>query len=330
MPKLNTFKGEDRYNFLLALVAYLQNRGEVTVEEAATHFGLDAKYIRHAVSSINDARAEVAGFEQWFFFIDIDAFEEDGILSLIDNSVITDVPRLSTRQVSAIAAGLNYLASMPAFSASKELTELQSLLAAGSNRGINPHVEIRPGTAEAGAEKIRRAILNSKQISCEYMNQKGERSIRIIEPLRIDASTDGWYLRGYCPIHLEPRNFKLDRMRSIEILDAELSEEAKKIEISDDALYVAEASDTAVTLEVEPEGYRIISEYKAISEPTTVAAGKVRAEIKVGHLPNIGRLVAKYGGAVKVLEPELARRYVKEYALTALGEASKAEPGDED
>jgi predicted DNA-binding transcriptional regulator YafY len=62
------------------------------------------------------------------------------------------------------------------------------------------------------------------------MNQKGERSIRIIEPLRIDASTDGWYLRGYCPIHLEPRNFKLDRMRSIEILDAELSEEAKTIQ----------------------------------------------------------------------------------------------------
>jgi predicted DNA-binding transcriptional regulator YafY len=38
MPKLNTFNGEDRYNFMLALVAYLQNRGEVSVEEAANHF----------------------------------------------------------------------------------------------------------------------------------------------------------------------------------------------------------------------------------------------------------------------------------------------------
>jgi len=330
MPKLNTLNGEDRYNFMLALVAYLQNRGEVSVEEAANHFGLDVKYIRKVVSSINDARAEVSGFEQWFFFIDIDAFEEDGVLSLIDNSVISDVPRLSTRQVSAIAAGLNYLATMPAFSESKELAELQAMLAAGSNRGINPLVELRPGSAEAGAEIIRRAILSSKQISCEYMNQKGERSTRIIEPLRIDASTDGWYLRGYCPIHEEPRNFKLDRMRSIEVLESELSPAAKKIEISDDALYVAEASDTSVTLEVEPEGYRLISEFKSISEPTTVAAGKIRAEIKVGHLPNIGRLVAKYGGAVKVLEPELARKYVKEYALAALGESTVSEVRDEE
>jgi predicted DNA-binding transcriptional regulator YafY len=119
-------------------------------------------------------------------------------------------------------------------------------------------------------------------------------------------------------------------MRSIEVLESELSPAAKKIEISDDALYVAEASDTSVTLEVEPEGYRLISEFKSISEPTTVAAGKIRAEIKVGHLPNIGRLVAKYGGAVKVLEPELARKYVKEYALAALGEATVSEVRDEE
>lgn len=330
MPKLNSFNGEDRYNFMLALVAYLQNRGTVSVEEAAIHFELDPKYIRKAVSSINDARAEVSGFEQWFFFIDVDALEEDGVLSLVDNSILKDVPRLSTRQISAIGAGLSYLASMPAFADSSELLELQSMLASGSHRGIVAPVEIRPGSTEAAAETIRRAIISGKQISCEYMNQKGERSLRQIEPLRIDASTNGWYLRGFCPLHSEVRNFKLDRMRSIEILEAGLSPEAKRIVKIEDALYVAEESDTVVTLEVEPEGYRLISEFKAVSEPASIAAGKIRAEIKVGHLPNIGRLVARYGGAVKVLAPESARKYVREYALAALGQAVDSEVSNQD
>lgn len=319
MPKLNNFNGEDRYNFMLAMVAYLQNRESVTLDEAARHFGLDAKYIRKAVTSINEARATLRGFEEWFFLIDIETLEEEGILTLLDNSVIEDVPRLSNRQASAIAAGLNYLATIPGFKEDQELIKLQELLAAGSSRGVNPPIESRPGSAEAGAEIIRSAMISAKQISCEYMNQKGERSIRKIEPLRLDPRADGWYLRGYCPIHLEVRNFKLDRMRAIEVTDLPMSEAAQAIETIQDSVYVAEATDTIVTIEVEPEGYRLISEAKSISEPVSVKAGLVRAEIKVGHLPNIGKLIARFGGAARVIAPDEARIIVKNYALAALG-----------
>ena len=270
MPKLTNFNGEDRHNFMLALVAFLQNRGSVSVDEAANHFEVDAKYIRKVVTSINEARATLKDFEEWFFFVDVEALEEDGVLSLLKNDLIDDVPKLSTRQASAIAAGLNYLATIPGFKDDKELKQLQELLAAGGGRGINPLIESRPGSAEAGAEVIRRAMVLGKQISCEYINQKGERAVRTIEPLRPDPRADGWYLRGYCPLHNEVRNFKLDRMRAIEVLELPLSEAAKSIEVIEDALYVAEATDTPVTVEVQPEGYRLITESKAVSEPVTV------------------------------------------------------------
>ena len=330
MPKLASFNGEDRYNFLLALVAFLQNRGSVTLDEAAKHFSLEPKYIRKAVTSINEARATVKGFEEWFFLIDVEALDEDGVLTLIDNAVLDQVPKLSNRQVSAIAAGLNYLATIPGFRGDTELEELQTLLAAGTSRGINPIIESRPGSAEAGAEIIRKAILNRKIITCEYINQKGERSNRSIEPLRLDPRTDGWYLRGYCPLHQDVRNFKLDRMRSIEITDRDLSEEAQQIESFEDALYVAEATDTSVTVEVEPEGYRLITEAKSVTEPVSADAGVIRAEIKVGHLPNLGKLVARFGGAARVIAPPEARLIVKNYALAALGEAPVTNIENED
>jgi hypothetical protein len=40
----------------------------------------------------------------------------------------------------------------------------------------------------------------------------------------------------------------------------------------------------------------------------------------VGHLPNLGKLVSRYGGAAKVIAPAEAREIVKNYALAALGE----------
>ena len=330
MPKLNNFNGEDRYNFMLALVGFLQNRGPVSVSDAAAHFDLDPAYLRKVVTSINDARAEVRGFERWFFMIDVDELEENGMLSLIDNLVIDDVPKLSNRQASAIAAGLNYLATIPAFKSDSDLIELQKILAANTIRGINPLVELRPGSAEAGAEMVRKAILAESQISCEYINQKDERAVRTLEPLRLDPRADGWYLRAYCPIHKEVRNFKLDRMRRIEVLDAPLSDEARSVSEIEDAVYIAAATDTKVTVEVEPEAYRLISEFKSISEPAKVENGRIRAEIKVGHLPNIGRLVARYGGAAKVISPEQAKVYVKNYALAALGEPVHSKVENED
>lgn len=330
MPKLTNFKGEDRYNFMLALVAFLQHRGSVSVEEASNHFEVEANYIRKVVTSINEARATLKDFEEWFFFIDVEALDDDGMLSLLKNDLIDDVPKLSIRQASAIAAGLNYLATIPGFTDDKDLQQLQQLLAAGGGRGINPLIESRPGSAEAGAEVIRRAMVSGKQIRCEYINQKGERAVRIIEPLRLDPRADGWYLRGYCPVHKEVRNFKLDRMRAIEALEFSLSEAAKKIEVIEDALYIAEATDTPVIIEVQPEGYRLIAESKAVSEPVTVDSSTVRAEIMVGHLPNLGKLVARYGGAAKVIAPVEAREIVKNYALFALGQNTANSVENED
>ena len=141
MPKLKNFNGEDRYNFMLALVAFLQNRGTVSVEEAADHFEVDAKYLRKVVTSINDARATLKDFEEWFFLIDVEAFEEEGMLTLLKNDLIDEVPKLSNRQASAIAAGLNYLATIPGFKDDKDLKQLQAFLAAGGSRGINPLIE---------------------------------------------------------------------------------------------------------------------------------------------------------------------------------------------
>lgn len=330
MPKINNFNGEDRYNFMLSLVGFLQNRGAVSVDEAAAHFDLESKYLRKVVTSINEARAEVSGFEQWFFMIDLEELEQNGVLSLIDNLVVDDVPKLSNRQASAIAAGLNYLATLPAFKDDADLKELQDLLSANTIRGINPIVELRPGSAEAGAETLRRAIMSETQISCEYINQKGDRSVRTIEPLRLDPRTDGWYLRAFCPIHQEVRNFKLDRMRSIELLDSARSSAAEKVNEIEDAVYIAAASDARVLIEVEPEAYRLISEIKNIGEPLNAENGKIRAEIRVGHLPNIGRMISKYGGAAKVISPVEAKDLVRNYALAALGQQVLSTIEDED
>ena len=319
MPKLKGFNGEDRYNFLLALVGYLGHRGEVSLDEVSSHFDLEAHYIVKALKSLNEATAQVGGFEEWPFYVDIDLLEE-GIVALTTAEVIDDVPRLSTRQAAAISAGLGYLASIPEFAGNNDIQDLMRKISAGSSRGAAEVISVAPGSIEAGADTLRQAILSNRAISCEYINRKQEKTVREIEPLRIDLENGVWYLRGYCPINQGVRNFLIEHMRAIQILDREISDVASKVGEIEDATYVAAVTDTTVTVEVAPEAYRLITEFQAVNEPKDVGSGTIRAEIKVGHLPNLGRLIAKYGGAARVISPAEARDVVRNYALSVLGE----------
>ena len=319
MPKIKGFNGEDRYNFLLALVGYLGHREEVAFEEVSAHFNLESEYILKALKSLNEATAQVGGFEEWPFYVDLDLLDE-GIVSLTSAEVIDDVPRLSTRQAAAISTGLSYLASIPEFAGSADIQILIKKISEGSSLGTNAVLSIAPGSVEAGVETLRQAIISNRAISCEYINRKQEKTVREIEPLRIDLTGGVWYLRGYCPINQGVRNFLIEHMRAIEILDKEISDVATKVGAIEDATYVAELTDTTVTIEVSPEAYRLISDFQAVSEPKDLGSGTIRTEIKVGHLPNLGRLIAKYGGAARVIAPQEARDIVRNYALAALGE----------
>ncbi len=319
MPKLKGFNGEDRYNFLLALVGYLGHRGEVSLDEVSSHFDLEADYIVKALKSLNEATAQVGGFEEWPFYVDIDLLEE-GTVALTTAEVIDDVPRLSTRQAAAISAGLGYLASIPEFAGNNDIQDLMRKISAGSSRGAAEVISVAPGSIEAGADTLRQAILSNRAITCEYINRKQEKTVREIEPLRIDLENGVWYLRGYCPINQGVRNFLIEHMRAIQILEREISDVASKVGEIEDATYVAAVTDTTVTVEVTPEAYRLITEFQAVNEPKDVGSGTIRAEIKVGHLPNLGRLIAKYGGAARVISPAEARDVVRNYALSVLGE----------
>lgn len=323
MPKLKGLDGIERFNLTLALIAYIETHGEITVEDAIRHFGCSKTDLDKAVRSTNEVIADdVAAdrIEVWFAHFDIELYEEEGILDLDQGSFLTQLPKVSPRQAAALSTGLAYLASMPGFEFEAEVRHLQELLGKAM-RTRHRMIQVLPAEVDPDVEAVREGILNGKRIECDYRNQRGERKIRQLDPLRIEPRPDFWYLKAYCPENQEVRTFRLDRMRDARVLDVEISDEAKKSSFLNDAVYVASETDTEVLVEVDPEAYRLIADSTDVKELAGKAKdrGTVRATIRVGYLPNIGHLIAKYGGAARVIEPEDARRYVREYAERALG-----------
>jgi proteasome accessory factor C len=317
MSKAARPNASERYNFLMPLIGFLMRNDGVKIAAVAAHFEVSEQYVRDAITTLNStASQKSASFEETYYYIEV---EDDGTTFLSQADVIEDAPRLSARQASAIAAGLGILSALPEFSSEGEITELLEILARGTTESAPAAIHFRPGTVDADAAEIRRAMLNNHRIRCEYRNIRGEQSVRDIDPIRLDPHGDIWYLRGYCLTNKQLRNFRLDHMRAAEELDIEICDEAKAVQEIDDEAYIASDSDVEVTVELDPEAQSMLGDFAATIVKTDSKNNTVTALIKIGYLPYLGRVIAQYGGAARVIAPKNAKLVVRNYALTALG-----------
>jgi proteasome accessory factor C len=317
MPKAGRPNASERYNFLMPLIGFLMRNYGVKISAVAAHFEVTEEYVREAITTLNSTASQKSpSFEEAYYYIEI---EDNGKIYLSQADVIDDAPRLSARQASAIAAGLGILSALPEFSSEGEIAELLEILANGTTESAPAAIHFRPGTVDADAAEIRRAMLNNHRIECEYRNIRGEQSVRQIDPIRLDPHGDIWYLRGYCITNKQLRNFRLDHMRAAKELEVDICEEARAIQEIDDEAYIASESDVEVTVEVDPEAQAMLGDFAATILKTDSKNNTVTALIKIGYLPYLGRVIAQYGGAARVLGPDNARQVVRNYALTALG-----------
>jgi proteasome accessory factor C len=318
----------DRFNLMLALTGLLVDGEEYTVEELVEHFKVSKKEIVKAVKMISYTDLMKSN-QDGSYQVDYDDLR-DGFVSIryTFSKAIDEVPKLSSRQASAIAAGLVYLGSLPGLVENNEIEELQKILAVGDEAGTRNTVLIEIGQRDADIVAIREAMASGVTITCDYLNLKGETTLnRSLEPRRIDSQGEVIYLRAWCPINQGVRSFRLDRMRNAKATNTAISAEALSAALVDE-IYTASETDTVVTLEVDPEAYSLIFDFKPVEEPENVSKTVKRFKINVGDVRNLGRVIARFGGSARVISPEVARLSVRDFALNALGERSSTTPKD--
>jgi len=320
MPK-QELDAEEQFNLALSIVGLVLRNGPHTVAELAEHFGFSEKSIHRAVQTIGNS--EDVGNFRTHFYLDDELLEKGEVDFSQAAAQLDEPPVLSQRQVAALAAGLDYLASLPQFEASTELAELRMAIG-----GATPTSVARVSrTRELGLlTKLQEALLGGLAVSCEYQNQLGERAKRNIDPLRIDFIADKHYLRGFCHKNQAVRSFRLDRMVSVEVTDQPISTDAKSQPIPEE-VFGEVSTETLVKISAQPEASEIFWNFPSVGQLSQVGEQLV-GEIMVGSLKALGRHVARYGGLVRVISPQSAVDSVRDFAASAM--LRPESPEDED
>jgi proteasome accessory factor C len=310
----------ESYDLMLGLVVHLLDAGIVEIASVAAHFKVtEAEIKRASIALFNSGSVEHP--ERGGYVIDLDDID-DGFLELTSagpDQAFHKPPKLSNRQASAIAAGLMYLSGIPGLSEDKELIALQKLMGTDD---AEPKLVIEKGQLDSDLGPIQQAMSQNVSIVCDYMNTQGVMTLdREIEPLRVDLRGETAYLRGWCKLTNSLRTFRLDHMQNAKPTTNQIADSSKQAEI-DDELYTPAASDTLVTIQVQPEAYSMITDFKA-TEVREIDETTREIKVKIGDLTYLGRVIARFGGAAKVISPEIARTAVRDFALMSLGLESK-------
>ena len=310
MPK-QEIDGEELFNLALSIVGLVLRDGSHTVAELSEHFGYSEKTIKKAVRTIGNT--EHLSECQTYFYVDDDLLEAGEVDFSQGFANLSEPPALSKRQVTSLATGLDFLAALPQFETNEELQALRRIVG-GSNQVQSQRAVMTRATELVG--RIQDAMLNSVAIDCVYVNQLGEKASRRIDPLRIDFVANKHYLRGYCHKNQSVRSFRLDRMLDAAVTGEPISAAAKSATIPDE-VFGDGHKEQQVLISARPEASEIFWNFPSYSEIRR-ENDELVGHILVGSLRALGRHIARYGGLVRVIEPQEAVVAVREFAQRAI------------
>ncbi len=321
-------RAHDKLTFLLSLVPFLIDRGPIGVTEVAMHFGVSEEQVRQAVRliAVSGIPGETNQYQHGDLFdIAWDDFEENGRIVLTQLVAIDEAPRFSSREAAALIAGLQYLSALPEHSDRAAMASLTAKLSRGASASPS-QVAIETTEPDETLVLIRQALDEAVQLEFDYLNSRGEREHRRVDPLRIESVDTDWYLRGWCHLREAVRTFRLDRIGEPRITVYPISYRPADFSLPG-TLFDGSPEDSAVTIDIEAAALPLLADYVAAGSQPAQAGSRLRVQIRVPHFHALKRLIAGMSSVATVVAPAEARQVVAEWAAAGAARYRAAPEG---
>ena len=278
---------------LFEIVQILLTEKKVTAEKLARHFEVSKRTIYRDIETLTLAQIPVYSEKGRY-----------GGIGLIKNFTI-DKSFLSQNEQNEILFALQSLNAVQYSKNNITLTKLNSIF----NRKADDWIEVdfsRYGENDSILfEKIKNSILEKKGIEFIYFNTKGKNSKRTVEPLKLWFKEKAWYLFAYCHKKKDIRQFKIARIKNLELTCEHFERELKKEDLKNQNNVNGKV--TKIVIEVDKsQAYRVYDEFfeesitKKENENFEITTEIFENEWLYGYL-------LSFGEHLKVLKPARIR-----------------------
>jgi proteasome accessory factor C len=168
--------------------------------------------------------------------------------------------------------------------------------------GLDPEgaIEVRLGTvSDSVLASLREAVATSKQVEIDYyVYGRDARSRRVVDPYAVFNAEGEWYLVAWCHLAGDERRFRVDRIRSLVMLDRTFEPPASP---PAPEVFAAQPEDERVTLRLTPRG-RWVAEQYPVENVSERPGGELDVTLVVSETAWLERLLLRLGTDAEVLE----------------------------
>jgi proteasome accessory factor C len=301
-------------NRLLALVPYLQGKGEISVAAAAEEFGVTPATIRRDVNVLMFCGLPGLGMGD-LIEVDFDALEGDDVIRLTNADYLARPLRLDSTEAAALVVGLRSLLETTSESEREvvERTLHKVEDAAGEAARVAHRLQLHASAPTESSDvlaALKRATEERRQVRLTHTSVvRDELTTRVVDPITLSTAAGHTYLDAWCHLAQDQRLFRVDRIAEVELLEDMVSDHADRAprDLGEGLFRPSpEASTAQVRLTAAATW---VPEYYPVEVVEEVGDGTLLVSVRFDDPTWLLRLVLRLGGAATVLEPaELAQQ----------------------
>ncbi len=198
--------GAMKINRLLEITIILLNKGTITAKELAERFEVSTRTIYRDVDVLSGAGVPV--------FMNKG---NGGGISLLENYSLNKA-LISQHESESLLFALKTLQATKYPEIDAVLDKIGAIFKhVDSSDWV--YIDFSPWSSNPNEYNkfadIKKAILERKVISFDYINADGGRSLRSIEPMRLIFKGQAWYLWGFCNLKQDFRVFRISRIKKV-------------------------------------------------------------------------------------------------------------------
>ena len=217
----------NRTDRLLAIVLEIQGRGRVRAEDLADIFETSKRTIYRDIQALGQAGVPLVStpgrgytLMEGYFLPPLSFSADEATILLLGSEVMAQ--SFDAQYRAAAESASRKIAGVLPEKQRAEVDYLQNSL-----RFIVSSRHARPDE-QAKLQQLRRAIIERRTVCFRYQRRHGDDATNIEAPREADPYglahvSDAWYLTAYCHLRRGMRNFRLDRMDDLTILDKTFS-----------------------------------------------------------------------------------------------------------
>ena len=292
-------------NRLFKLVYYLLVNGKTSAPELAEKFEVSTRTIYRDLDAISAAGIPIYTTQG-----------KGGGISLLESFVL-DKSLFSEKEKEQILMALQGITSVEGVNADELLSKLSALFQMKGTDWIEVDFsDWNKNEADRDLfNEIKKAIFDRHMITFSYFGGNGQRSSRLVKPIKLIFKSKDWYLYGFCLLRNDYRFFKLTRIKDLVISPETFIREV--LQPPKTRMENKNFNTVSVTLKFSPQvAFRVYDEFT--DSVTTDSENNLYVTTKLPDNEFVYNYLLTFGDTAEVLAPAHVRKAVKDKVCSIL------------